>query len=810
MVVVSASDGNGGSDTQTISVTVSDVVDGSAPVISTNGGGASASIGIVENTNAVTFVAATDPDGTVPTYAIVGGADASLFTIDVNTGELRFNAAPDFETPLDVGGDNTYEVIVAATDGTNSDTQKLSVVVANVNDNNPVIISNGGGATSSIIVAENTTNVATVQAIDADGTLPTYAIVGGADAALFSINAVTGVLQFLSGPDFENPRDVGNDGTYGVVISATDGTNTITQELNVTVSNVNDNAPLIVSNGGGATANINVAENSSGVTTLIATDSDGTVPTYLIVGGADQALFSINVSTGALQFISPPDFEHPLDVENDGNYQVILAATDGLYTTTQTLSVTVTNVNETGKTITGSSGNNTITPTSSNLALQTTALNDIIYALAGNDIIDGGAGADRMEGGIGNDTYTVDTYSDDGYDGNDDLVVEASGSGTDLVNALVSYKLAAEVENLTLIGVAAINGTGNILNNIIAGNSAANTLLGDAGNDTLTGNEGADLLDGGDGNDTLSGGADADILRGGAGDDKLDGGTGADAMEGGADNDTYTVDTYSNDGNNLNDDLVLESAGGGTDLVNASVSYTLAAEVENLTLTGINAIDGTGNALNNVINGNSANNILSGDIGNDTLNGNKGSDTLYGGDGSDSLFGGDDADFLFGQIGNDQLSGGAGADLLDGGAGADILSGQAGNDRLMGGSGKDTLTGGSEADIFVFNAGDSSLNSSTYDKITDFLTGADSIDFSFITGPLVSSAYAEGTISNNVFSTALTAAHAHMSPGITAVFIAGSTDGWLFWDSNGDSTLDQSALLQGLNTTAQFDYMDIF
>lgn len=808
-VVVRAADGNGGVDTQIISVAVSEVADGASPIINSDGGGAAAAISIAENAAVVTTAVASDADGTMPTYAIIGGADAALFTINAITGELHFISAPDAERPLDVGHDGTYQVIVGATDGVNTDRQTLSVTVTNVNDNAPVITSNGGDAVASLNVAEGNMSVTTVVASDADGTTPSYAIVGGADAPLFSINASTGAVQFLTAPDFEDPLDAGNDGSYEVVVSATDGTNAVSQTLTVTVTNVNDNAPVITSNGGGATANISIAENTSTVTTLVASDPDGTTPNYAIVGGADASLFSINATTGVLQFVSPPDFEHPLDSGNDGAYDVIIVATDGTFTTTQAIAISVADVNEVGKTITGTSGNNTITPTSSNVVLQTTALNDTIFALAGNDIVDGGGGADRMEGGIGSDTYTVDTYSDDGYDGNDDLVIEVAGAGTDLVNAFVSYGLPGEVENLTLLGTANIDGTGNSLSNGIIGNSASNILSGNLGNDTLTGNAGADVLDGGDGNDFLSGGADADVLRGGVGADKLDGGTDADIMDGGADGDAYTVETFSDDGNSANDDIVVELAGGGTDVVNASVSYILTAEVENLTLTGTTAITGTGNVLNNTINGNAAGNILSGDLGNDILNGNAGADTLYGGEGNDSLFGGNDDDFLFGQAGGDKLEGGAGVDLLDGGAGTDTLSGQTGADRLIGGSGKDTMTGGSEADTFVFNSGDSSLNSSTFDRITDFETGVDSIDLSFVSEPLASSAYAEGTISTNNFGTALATANSLMSSGTTAVFVAGTTDGWLFWDSNNDSILDQATLMQGLNSTAKFDYLDI-
>ena len=202
------------------------------------------------------------------------------------------------------------------------------------------------------------------------------------------------------------------------------------------------------------------------------------------------------------------------------------------------------------------------------------ATNDGLTGLGGNDTLDGGQGADTMAGGVGNDIYFVDNIGD--------VVVEQTSEGTDTVNASITYALGANVENLTLTGTAAINGTGNTLNNVITGNAAANI---------------------------------------------LDGGAGADTMAGGAGNDVYIVDNAG--------DVVTEGTSAGTDSVNASTTYTLTANVENLTLTGSAAINGAGNELNNVITGNSGNNILTGGAGNDILNGGLGADTLDGGAGAD-------------------------------------------------------------------------------------------------------------------------------------------------------------------------------
>ena len=138
--------------------------------------------------------------------------------------------------------------------------------------------------------------------------------------------------------------------------------------------------------------------------------------------------------------------------------------------------------------------------------------NDTLTGSGGNDLLDGGTGNDTMTGGGGSDVYRVDSVGD---------IVNEFGGGTDRVEASISYSLAATpfVENLTLTGTAAINGTGNGLDNVIAGNIGANllsgldgadTLLGGAGNDTAMGGTGMDLLTGGQGTDTLTGGADSD------------------------------------------------------------------------------------------------------------------------------------------------------------------------------------------------------------------------------------------------------------------------------------------------------------
>jgi Ca2+-binding RTX toxin-like protein len=326
---------------------------------------------------------------------------------------------------------------------------------------------------------------------------------------------------------------------------------------------------------------------------------------------------------------------------------------------------------------------------------------DTVIGAAGNDKLDGDSGDDTMIGGAGNDIYDVDSLND--------VVTELAGSGTDTVLASIgSLILAAQVENLTLLGSSDISGTGNTLSNVVTGNDGKNFLVGD------------------NGNDTLDGGAKADVLVGGLG------------------NDIYYVDDAG--------DQIQESAGQGKDTVFASATYVLAIgqEIESLTLTGSGDISGTGNGLSNVIIGNAGANGLQGLGSNDTLIGGDGNDILDGGAGKDSMNGGKGSDWYFVDDAGDKVTEAAGqgddtvfsnaasytlaanvetllflaaavngtgntlgnlisgntlANKLDGGGGNDDLKGHDGIDTLIGGAGNDTLDGGSGADSMVGGAG---------------------------------------------------------------------------------------------------------
>ncbi|MBF0212316.1 MAG: hypothetical protein HQM00_01990 [Magnetococcales bacterium] len=230
-----------------------------------------------------------------------------------------------------------------------------------------------------------------------------------------------------------------------------------------------------------------------------------------------------------------------------------------------------------------------------------------------------------------------------------------------------SYGLGADRIGMIYTGIS----TADIIQagstaDLLYGNGGNDTLYGNDGNDTLSGGADNDDLSGGLGNDILDGGSGDDTLYGGSGDDQLTGGTGTDRLFGGGGNDTYILENAADSQTTLT-----ENSSSGTDLVQSAIDWTLGSNFENLTLTGSDAIDGTGNTLANTLTGNDAANSLRGSDGNDTLRGNDGADYLSGGIGTDTLYGGYGNDTLSGYTGNDTLIGGKGADRLTGGSGAD-------------------------------------------------------------------------------------------------------------------------------------------
>ena len=201
--------------------------------------------------------------------------------------------------------------------------------------------SSATGATSSKSIAENSTAVHTFTANES----VTWSV-SGTDSSFFAITS-GGVLT-ITARNFESPADSGTNNTYEVTITATDlGNNVKTQALTVTITNVNE-APTLTNNSSLPTYALSQAENITSVVTYAATDVDaGASLTFSITGGSDSADFSINSSTGVLAFLANPDFEAPADSDLNNVYIVEITVSDGALTDLQTLTVTITNANET-------------------------------------------------------------------------------------------------------------------------------------------------------------------------------------------------------------------------------------------------------------------------------------------------------------------------------------------------------------------------------------------------------------------------------------------------------------------------------
>ncbi len=359
---------------------------------------------------------------------------------------------------------------------------------------------------------------------------------------------------------------------------------------------------------------------------------------------------------------------------------------------------------------------------------------DTLIGLAGQDVLDGGPGADSMTGELGDDRYVVDQTGD--------VVAELPDEGLDTVESTITYTLGVNVENLTLTGSIAIDGTGNAGNNVLTGNSAANVLTGGAGNDTYVIGTGDTVVElSGEGNDTViadqTGQLGANVenltLTGSANlngtgnelDNVLTGNSGANVLTGGAGNDTYVISAG---------DTVVEDVSQGIDTVVTDHSYTLGTNIENVMLTGNTSLVATGNAFDNRLQGNGSASVLRGGLGDDTYvvleldlvveSVGQGVDTVLTaqnytlGANVENLTLLDTFPTL--EVGLTQGTGqtervgpsnsysGVGnalSNLLVGNRGDNLLEGRGGNDVLDGRQGMDILKGGAGADTYLFGLG---------------------------------------------------------------------------------------------------------
>ena len=429
-------------------------------------------------------------------------------------------------------------------------------------------------------------------------------------------------------------------------------------------------------------------------------------------------------------------------------------------------------------TITGDNNANVLTGTSATDQYNINGLggNDNMHGNALNDTLDGGAGDDHMGGGAGSDVYIVDSTND--------FVHEENGvvGGVDRVDSSATFTLTdVDIENLTLTGALNINGTGNAVANVINGNSGSNTLRGLAGDDNMHGGDGNDLLDGGTN------------------------GVAGDHMGGGNGNDVFIVDSVN--------DFVHEENGllGGVDRIDSSVTLALTdVDVENLTLTGVGNISGTGNAVANVINGNSGNNTLNGMGGIDTMSGLAGNDSYFvdnvadqviegAGGGTDAIFASVtetltdvDVENLFltgaavingtGNASANLIVGNSAANVLMGMAGDDTITASGGNDTVQGGTGADTIRGGLGIDTLravdnVFGVDDLAEDRFVFDTALNAVTNVDLIDKASFTAGGAEGVDDQIWLENSIFTNLTSTAGTQLGQLSAGLYFEGVSDG---------------------------------
>ncbi len=364
-------------------------------------------------------VTATDVESNTITYSLGSGNDESLF--DIASGVVTFKTSPDFENPTDGDANNTYVINVIASDGINSVNQDVTITVTNVDDTDPVFTS----ATTADFAENGTGTAYTVVATDANAI--TYSLGSGNDESLFDI--ASGVVTFKTAPDFENPTDGDANNTYVINVIASDGVNSVNQNVTITVTNVDDTDPVFTS---ATTADF--AENGTG-TAYTVTATDANAITYSLGSGNDESLF--DMASGVVTFKTSPDFENPADGDANNTYVINVIASDGVNSVNQDVTITVTNVDDTDPVFTSvTTADFEENGTGTAYTVVATDANAITYSLgSGNDesLFDIASGVvtfktapdfENPADGDANNTYVINVIASDGINSvNQDVTI---------------------------------------------------------------------------------------------------------------------------------------------------------------------------------------------------------------------------------------------------------------------------------------------------------------------------------------------------------------------------------------------------
>jgi len=759
-ITVRATSADGSTSDRSFTVAITNVNE--TPVITSNGGGDTATIAVEEDTQAVTTVTATDVDAnTRLTFSIAGGVDAARFVINATTGALSFRTVPDFEAPGDAGGDNVYDVIVRASDGTLSDTQAIAVRVTDQRETQTVVLGSGndnytapsddnyvidGGAGNDTIITRNGRDV--VRGSAGNDTIST----GGNDDVITYLGTANGADTVDGGAG-------SNDRIHALSNNAVIGLASVTN-----VETISANGYTGVKIVAGTTADLLDLTNVEliGITSIDGGSGNDTIrgsaTADTIIGGAGDDLLQGNGGDDVFLLAARSGVD---TIEGGEGIDTVRGTVDGAVLGWGG----VTGVERfENLRILGTAAADRIDLSGATLvnvgSIDGGAGDDTILGAAGADTIIGGAGNDDLNGGGGNDLFLIGASA--GID-----TIEG-GSGFDTIqasaaNVAISWGRFSGIEAISAGGFSGVRVLGSAAADAIDLSGYTLTGItaidGGAGEDTITGSAGADTIIGGAGNDRLSGGDGDDVFlfAASAGTDVIDGGTGFDTVQASAANAVLGWGSFSN--------IEAISAGGFANVRVAGTALADTIDLAGVTLTGIAAIDGG--------------------AGNDTITGSVGADTIIGGAGNDELNGGDGNDvFLFGAgAGTDRIDGGIGFDTIranaanaaltwgsfsnveaisgdnfanvrivgtstadridltgitltnitrvEGGNGNDTITGSAGADTILGGAGADLLRGGAGADVFDYDlVSDSRLT--LVDTIAEFERGLDRIDLSTI------------------------------------------------------------------------------
>lgn len=781
-LTVSVTDNGTGtlSDTATFTVNITNVND--APDI------ANQTLNVLDTANngdSVGTVTATDQDaGDTLTYAITAGNGAGIFAINAGTGEITvantglLSSAPPYALTVSVTDDGT---------GTLTDTATVNVTVNEVND--APVINN-----QTFAVDENNANgssVATVAATDADGHSLQYSITAGNGDGIFAINATTGEITIASNANLDHEYDDSHDLTVQVAETGTTELYSATATVTVNINDLNE-APIASD----ATIAINEnAINAAFVATVAVTDEDvGQNLSYSILSGNTDNIFGINAANGNITIADNSN----LDFESDTQYVLTVQAQDdgtGTLSDTSTITLNINDVNEapinTLPATATSPEDGQITLTGISVAdedaaeLLTITLNvtngiltlrdDVASGLTAGKITNNGTGTITITGATptainttlaaatgllykpdanyaGADTFTM-TTNDGALTDVDTQAITVSGvndapeeaniisaqgiESSDTWNYTFAANIFSDAEGDTLTYTAQISSDNGVSFTALpawitfnagtrtfdvaappgAGNEGAYILkiladdsFGGIGESTFGFSVTAAGLGGSGGNDSIPATPGDDVINGGAGNDKIVTLQGNDTIYSGDGNDTIFGDTETAiTGDAWDEDLIY--AGAGDDWVRGD-------RYQHGSLT----------------------------TGGDTIYGEAGNDTIWGYNGADSIDGGTGNDLIYGGSLNDTLRGGTGNDWLYGDTDNDSIDAGSGADNILGGAGNDTLTGGDGADYFRYDSHEESRDTLTFDVITDFEAGVDTIRVAVFTGIIAGAGNASGTL----------------------------------------------------------------